>query len=87
MKKLGEKAKNYLIVFVVSGIISCLLSVFSGIIDFQKIKNNFSVKSSEDEWFYPGNYSEHWDEFLEDPDPLICSISNRVFNNAYFAHI
>ena len=87
MKKLEDKFKKYLIVFGVSGIISCVLSVYSGIIDVQKIKNNFFVKSYEDEWFYPDNFSENWDQFLEYPVPLICSLSIRVINIAYFAQI
>ena len=87
MKKLEEKSKKYLILFVVSGIISCVLSVYSGIIDVQKIKNNFFVKRYEDEWFYPDNYSENWNQFLEYPVPLICSLSIRVINFSYLAQI
>ena len=87
MKKLEEKSKKYLILFVVSGIISCVLSVYSGIIDVQKIKNNFFLKSYEDEWFYPDNYSENWNQFLEYPVPLICSLSIRVINFSYLAQI
>jgi hypothetical protein len=79
MKKLEEKSKKYLIVFVVSGILSCLLLIFSGTIDVQKIKNNFFLKSYEDEWFYPDNYSQHW-EFLENHNLDICGISIRVIN-------
>ena len=78
MKKIEGKFKKYLIIFVVSGILSGALSIFTGIIDVQRIKKMW-FRSLEGEWFYPENYSENWEKFLDTGNPVFCSPSIRVY--------
>ena len=81
MKKLGEKTKKYLIVFVVSAILSVVLLFFSGIINVQKLKNEFyHNKGYGDESFDPEDFSKYWEELMEYPDSNICDVSIRVIN-------
>jgi len=60
MIKIEGKLKIYLIVFIVSGIISGALFISTGIIDIQKIKKLLFSNRYEEEWFYPENFTQDW---------------------------